>query len=446
MNIGIVTTWFERGAAMVSRAYMETLSGEHSVFIYARGGEERAIGDSTWDGPNVTWGKPPQYPQLGDIDWPDFESWVKDRQLDAIIFNEEHFWDVVVRARRLGPIIGSYVDYYTQETVPFFWLYDFLLCNTQRHYAVFKDHPQALYIPWGTDCELFRPQSRPPSDSIVTFFHSAGMGGVNLRKGTDILVRAFQRVTGRARLVIHSQVGVERYGPVADLILNDVRIEFIERTVPAPGLYHLGDVYVYPSRLEGIGLSVVEALACGLPVITTDCAPMNEFVQHGVTGALIPVERYEPRSDGYYWPESVCSEKALSAAMQAYVDRPELAREQRAAAREYVERTRDWTATSADLRAQLGRVRRTHPSKGLVRRAARHEHNRRNGSAMSVAFLAHQAGDARAVRRYLPRGVSADPGWIGNRGVWSIAVEAFLGRRIASCMRKIARRLCPPFP
>lgn len=40
MNIGIVTTWFERGAAYVSRVYLEMLQKEdHNVFVFARGGK-----------------------------------------------------------------------------------------------------------------------------------------------------------------------------------------------------------------------------------------------------------------------------------------------------------------------------------------------------------------------------------------------------------------------
>lgn len=42
MNIGIVRTWFERGAAYVSRQYMEVLAERHNIFIYARGGESFA--------------------------------------------------------------------------------------------------------------------------------------------------------------------------------------------------------------------------------------------------------------------------------------------------------------------------------------------------------------------------------------------------------------------
>ena len=63
-------------------------------------------------------------------------------------------------------------------------------------------------------------------------------------------------------------------------------LKIYEKTLPAPGLYHLGDVYVYPSRLDGVGLTVGEALACGLPVITTENGPMDEFVEDGFNGRL----------------------------------------------------------------------------------------------------------------------------------------------------------------
>lgn len=58
MNIGIVTTWFERGAAYVSRQFEQVLEKDgHNVFILARGGEKYAKGDPKWDLDNVHWGK-----------------------------------------------------------------------------------------------------------------------------------------------------------------------------------------------------------------------------------------------------------------------------------------------------------------------------------------------------------------------------------------------------
>lgn len=349
MNIGIVTTWFERGAGYVSRAYKETLSKDHNVFIFARGGEAFGKNDPNWDLPNVTWSSPHYKTWSTYINFKEFKSWLKKNAIDIILFNEQRSWDIILKLKRSNYLLGAYVDYYTPETVPFFNLYDFLLCNTKRHFQVFSGHRQAIYIPWGTNTKLCSPVKKENNDNVVSFFHSAGTGGSNLRKGTDILVRAFQRINGNARLIIHSQVGLERYSDIAEIIQRDNHIKFIHKTVPLPGLYSEGQVYVYPTRLEGIGLSVVEALSCGLPVITTDCSPMNEFVENGKTGFLVKVSEFRRRGDDYYWPESICSEDSLAKAMQTYIDDPSLIHIHSTNARNYAEENLDWGNNSKDL-------------------------------------------------------------------------------------------------
>lgn len=358
-NIGIVTTWFERGAAYVSRAYMETLSRFHKVFIYARGGEEYAKGDPAWDLDNVTWA-----PRLNGlarlsttaVSMPHFYRWLVDKSIDVIIFNEQIRIDVVREATSLGYTTGAYIDYYTHRTVPEFNIYDFLLCNTRRHHSVFKDHPNALFIPWGTDTDLFKPQRYYPERTgrkEVVFFHSAGWGGRNLRKGTDLLIRAFQNVQGPAKLLLHSQAPVSHYGEMVGFIQADSRIEFVEKTVAAPGLYHLGDIFVYPSRLEGIGLCVPEALACGLPVITTDCAPMNEFIQDGFNGMLVKVDQTRRRDDSYYWPETMVDVGDLTQKMQLFIDHPNQIEAFQRRARSNAVEQYDWFTNSADLAGML---------------------------------------------------------------------------------------------
>jgi glycosyltransferase involved in cell wall biosynthesis len=209
-----------------------------------------------------------------------------------------------------------------------------------------------IYIPWGTDVGLFKPinTTKLVNDSYVTFFHSAGMGGLNLRKGTDALVKAFDELPGNSRLVIHSQVRIDKYGKdVSDIIKNNKRIEFVCQTVTAPGLYHLGDVYVYPTRLEGIGLTICEALSCGLPVITTDSPPMNEFVSQDINGDLIEVEKYTVRSDGYYWPESHISQNNLTKILNKYANDVDLVLRQKHNARNYALKHCDWAKNSSEL-------------------------------------------------------------------------------------------------
>jgi hypothetical protein len=47
------------------------------------------------------------------------------------------------------------------------------------------------------------------------------------------------------------------------------------------------DAMLYPSRWEGFGLTMMEALHAGVPVIATDGWPMNELVAHGFNGLLV---------------------------------------------------------------------------------------------------------------------------------------------------------------
>jgi 1,2-diacylglycerol 3-alpha-glucosyltransferase len=343
--IGIVTTWFERGAAYVSRAYRDVLSKDFDVRIYARGGESSGRGTTVWDTADVWWADSDSGTR---INRQDFESWIDTFNIRLVIFNEQQWWPPILWARRHGVKTVAYIDYYTPETVRWFWAYDALMCNTRRHYGVFRKHPGAAYLPWGTDVRVFRPHFRF-DDSQLTFFHSAGMGGVHLRKGTDLVIRAFQSVSGPTRLVIHSQVSRSFLGEVGSLLDADPRISFIEGTVTAPGLYHLGHVYIYPTRLEGIGLTILEALACGLPVIATDVAPCNEFVSPGVNGWLVPVCRKRIRSDGYYWPETECDLGLLAAQMQECVNRRAELKAWSQAARMDAERRFDWEVNAGDL-------------------------------------------------------------------------------------------------
>jgi hypothetical protein len=58
---------------------------------------------------------------------------------------------------------------------------------------------------------------------------------------------------------------------------------------------------------------------------------------------------------------------------------------------------------------------------------------------MSRVFSAHELGNAAEVRRLLPSGVRANPRWLLNPGVWSIAVEAYLGPKVATVPRRLLR-------
>ena len=54
--------------------------------------------------------------------------------------------------------------------------------------------------------------------------------------------------------------------------------------------YNLCDIYLQPSRSEGFGLTVAEAMACGKPVVCTDCCSLPELVIDGKGGFLCEID------------------------------------------------------------------------------------------------------------------------------------------------------------
>ncbi|AFW95351.1 glycosyl transferase [Anabaena sp. 90] len=343
MNIGIVTMWFERGAGYVSRQYRQIFSLNHNVFIYARAGEYPK-GDPIWNDASVTWGKISNLPVPTAIDQKDFETWIKHKNIDVVFFNEQQWWEPLSWCLNLGVKTGAYIDYYTEETIPFFAAYDFLICNTKRHYSAFSWHPQAFYVPWGTNISIFKPQNFEPSNADkITFFHSCGYSPK--RKGTDFVIEAFKNTTKPAKLIIHSQVDLIKALPEQSQVIQELKdqgsLECIEKTVTAPGLYHLGDVYVGPSRLEGLGLPMIEAQACGLPLVTCDNPPMNEFVIEGVSYTA-KIERLWSRNDGYYWPQCSPNIQNLTEILDLYAGEFSNIHKLKRDARRYAEDNFNW--------------------------------------------------------------------------------------------------------
>ncbi|TXD54236.1 MULTISPECIES: glycosyltransferase family 4 protein [unclassified Polaribacter] len=379
-RIGIVTTWFERGAAYVSKQFKEVWEEENEVYIYARGGEEVVVNDPKWQAKNITHGKRYSYTKLDLINLNHFENWIITNNLDIVFFNEQHIWDPILLCKKLGVLTGSYIDYYTKETVPLFAIFDFLVCNTKRHYGVFKWHPQVFFIPWGTNQNLFNAtQKKKTNIDEIIFFHSAGMNPY--RKGTDFLIKAFSKVKlNNVKLIIHTQVNIFSFFPelfnVCEDLISKSKLDIINKTVSAPGLYHKGDVYVYPTRLEGIGLSIAEANSCGLPVITTNEAPMNEFIIDGENGRLINVSSKKQRKDKYYWQESYIDIDHLTFLLEEYANDTIGLEKKKLISLVYSNMNFDWKKNANKLKAVLFEIKKIKKNQEVVDKIQTYENSR----------------------------------------------------------------------
>ena len=115
------------------------------------------------------------------------------------------------------------------------------------------------------------------------------------RKGIDRMVRAYAHMV-EADESIPRLVLVGR-GELPDALLNRIRLLGLEPRVTIranvsagdlPDLYRGASLFLQTSYEEGLGMSVVEAMACGLPVVSTYSAGSRETVVDGVTGRLVP--------------------------------------------------------------------------------------------------------------------------------------------------------------
>jgi starch synthase (maltosyl-transferring) len=119
------------------------------------------------------------------------------------------------------------------------------------------------------------------------------VGRLDPIKGLDVLVEA-TAILIRARPV---QVAIVGDGPyrtelerlVARASLTD-RIHLLGRRDDVPRLLRSADVFVFPSRTEGLPNALLEAMAAGLPVVTTDAPGCRDLIAHGCTGLIVPVD------------------------------------------------------------------------------------------------------------------------------------------------------------
>lgn len=74
-------------------------------------------------------------------------------------------------------------------------------------------------------------------------------------------------------------------------------IEWLGWRDDIPGILQQSDIACLPSYREGLPKSLIEAAACGLPIVTTDTVGCREVVEEGRNGFLVPVRSIEPLAD-----------------------------------------------------------------------------------------------------------------------------------------------------
>lgn len=79
--------------------------------------------------------------------------------------------------------------------------------------------------------------------------------------------------------------------------------------------YNYCDIFLFPTRLEGLSLTTLEAMACGMPIVTTDCFSMPELVVDGKGGYLCELDNVDMFVQKI---ENLTADDSLRAAMQTF--------------------------------------------------------------------------------------------------------------------------------
>lgn len=160
------------------------------------------------------------------------------------------------------------------------------------HYARrFGRH--VTYIPNGVTTPTPRPPERIVSDyGLGTGSYLLFVGRLVPEKGVDLLIRAYRRVPGDHRLVIagDSSFSDEYVTRLHRLAQDDPRVLFVGYAYGEllAELYSNAAVFVLPSYLEGMALTLLEALSYGVPVVASDIAPNREVGQDRPGFRLFP--------------------------------------------------------------------------------------------------------------------------------------------------------------
>lgn len=203
---------------------------------------------------------------------------------DIVLIIETAFNDAffeILHSRKIKVVYVPMIDCKSVTVIqPFSPYISAILNHTTYGYALYqsKTYWKNYHIPYPVDTDYFNPSvlDEPKYD----FLHSEGWGGSGFRKATDQVFVAFRQLTYQA-LDATMFVSSQPHDHIHSQLIRNIKGVTIKvcDCPEAINIYKNGRVYIAPSRREGLGLPILEAMACGLPVITTDAPPMNEWLE-----------------------------------------------------------------------------------------------------------------------------------------------------------------------
>ena len=172
-----------------------------------------------------------------------------------------------------------------------------------KHWALLSLSKNVLVIPNPIDIETRNKGTDKfimPKGKIII-----GLGRLRQQKGFDILIKAFAKISDHFsnwNLIILGD-GKERENLEALIkILNLKNRIFLPGLIHNPILYlKKADIFVLSSHFEGFPNALLEAMSCGLPVISFDCpSGPREIIRDSIDGILVPPDNMDKLAEAMY--------------------------------------------------------------------------------------------------------------------------------------------------
>lgn len=188
---------------------------------------------------------------------------------------------------------GTLVQYYCRHADAFIAVakavkddaVNYVHADPNRIFPVYNaiDPEQFYFISDDKRLQAVRSEYKLPEKYILW------VGQIESRKNIKRLLRAFAQISGEFphRLVIAGEQrwsSKDELSEAKDLGIED-RLQFIGWVshTNLPAIYRLADLFAFPSLYEGFGIPLVEAMACGCPVVTaTTCSPPEVMAGAGI--------------------------------------------------------------------------------------------------------------------------------------------------------------------
>jgi UDP-glucose:(heptosyl)LPS alpha-1,3-glucosyltransferase len=160
--------------------------------------------------------------------------------------------------------------------------------------------------------DLIRSQLCIPAEATLLLYVGSGFA----RKGVDWLLRVFSTIkVSNARLVV---VGGDRhidgFRKQAKMLGIDHTVNFLGAVNDVRPYYAAADGFVLPTIYDPCPNAILEALACGLPTVTTNYCGASEWLSQGINGCVVDVGADESLRKSLEW---LCADGRLASASHA---------------------------------------------------------------------------------------------------------------------------------